>query len=452
MSNSNGCKIAFLVVIVAVFMGSLGFATGFATHAVWVAADSLESFTTIAEVTAAPPSTEVMPAPTTSVGSSEAEPSPLAPAEPTPEPTPIPTIDIPPETGETFDLFWEAWEIIQEDFYGELPTEQEMTYAAIRGATNVLDDPYTAFVEPAAAEHRRQTDGGSYEGIGALVTMEDGRLVIVEPFEGQPADIAGIRAGDIVLQVDDTPIENMSLYEAIALILGPAGTEVRLTILREGDEPFEVVVTRAEIDIPLVESEMRPDGIAYVSLFQFNSEATAKLAEAIEELLAQNPEGLILDLRGNPGGFLHEAMLTSGLFLPNDKLVMIERTKDGELQLTPEEFGSGDPIAPDIPMVVLVNGGSASASEIVAGALQDYERAVLLGEQTFGKGSVQLLHELSDGSELRVTKARWFTPNNRAIHGEGLEPDIIVELTQEDEEAELDPQLDRAVEYLLTGE
>jgi carboxyl-terminal processing protease len=251
-----------------------------------------------------------------------------------------------------------------------------------------------------------------------------------------------------VLKVDDTPIENMSIYEAISLIRGPAGTSVRLTILREGEEPFEVEITRARIDIPVVESQLREDGIAYVSLYDFSSDASTKLADAIQGLLAQNPKGLILDLRGNPGGFLNEAVLTTGLFLPKDQVVVSERYKNAPPQVIRNPI---EPVAPDIPMVVLVDGGSASASEIVAGALQDDGRAVLVGEKTFGKGSVQLRYELSNGSELRVTIARWFTPNGRAIHGEGLEPDIAVAITQQDLDAELDPQLDRAVEYLLTG-
>jgi len=240
----------------------------------------------------------------------------------------------------------------------------------------------------------------------------------------------------------------MSINEAISLIRGPAGSSVRLKVLREGEEPFEVEIVRAKIDIVLVESEMLEDGIGYVRLTQFDNTATAKLANAIEELLAQNPKGLILDLRSNPGGLLNESIMTAGLFLPRDTLVLIERFKDGtETPYTTSE----EPVAPDIPLVVLVDVGSASASEIVAGALQDHGRAVLIGDKTFGKGSVQLLHELSDGSELRVTVARWFTPNDRAIHGEGLDPDILVEVTQEDLDAERDPQLDRAVEYLLTG-
>ena len=237
----------------------------------------------------------------------------------------------------------------------------------------------------------------------------------------------------------------MSIYEAITLIRGPADTPVRLTILREGEEPFEVEIIRARIDIPVVESEMKDGDIAYVQLLDFSTDASVKLAEATEALIEQNPKGLVLDLRGNPGGWLHESILVAGLFMPRDELVLIERLKDGSQR----EFKTTErPLAPDIPMVVLVDGGSASASEIVAGALQDSDRAVLIGEKTFGKGSVQLPHELSNGAELRVTIARWFTPNDRAIHGEGLEPDIPVELTLEDVEAELDPQLERAIEYL----
>jgi carboxyl-terminal processing protease len=350
---------------------------------------------------------------------------------------------------EAFQLFWEAWDLIERDFYGDIPTDEEVTYGAIRGAINTLDDPYTGFIDPNVAGIRREDDTGSFEGIGAYVTMRSGVLVIVGTFKDQPAEQAGVRRDDIVLQVDDTVIENLSIYEAISLIRGPAGTPVRLTIQREGEEPFEVELIRASIDIPTVESEMRDDGVAYVALYDFNSEASAKLGEAIQALLDQDPAGLVLDLRGNPGGWLQEAVLVTGLFLPQDELVLIERFKDGSEQTyrVPDS-----PIAPDIPMVVLVDAGSASASEIVAGALQDYGRAALIGETTLGKGSVQWAHELSNGAELRVTIARWFTPKDRAIHGEGLDPDIEVELTAEDLDAERDPQLERAIDYLLSGE
>jgi carboxyl-terminal processing protease len=439
MSDSTGCKVVVTAIIVAIIMGGLGFATGFLTHTVLVAGAPASVSTVVVEITTTPSSAEALPtAAMPTEGSSE-----LQPTEPAP--VPVPTIAIPAGTGESFDLFWEAWELIQNDYYGDLPTEEEMTYGAIRGAINTLDDPFTAFMEPDTAAINREDDGGSFEGIGAYVSMEDGRLMIVNTFKEQPADQAGLRRGDIVIQVDDTPIENMSIYEAITLIRGPADTPVRLTILREGEEPFEVEIIRARINIPVVESEMKEGDIAYVQLLDFSTDASVKLAEATEALIEQNPKGLILDLRGNPGGWLHESILVAGVFLPKDDLVLVERLKDG----SERTFETSErPIAPDIPMVVLVDGGSASASEIVAGALQDHDRAVLIGEKTFGKGSVQIPHELSNGAELRVTIARWFTPNDRAIHGEGLEPDITVELTLEDLDAELDPQLDRAIEYL----
>jgi carboxyl-terminal processing protease len=440
MSESTSCKVVLTAVIVAIIMGGLGFVTGFLTHALVVADTPPSASTIIVEITATPSVSQALPT---------EEPSGNAEPEPGVEAMPIPTVEIPPESGTAFDLFWEAWDLIQQDYYGDLPSEEKMTYGAIRGALNTLDDPNTGFVEPDIAAINRENASGSFEGIGAYITMRDNRLVIVNTFEGQPAEQAGLRRGDIVLQVDDTPIENMSIYEAITLIRGPAGTQVRLTILREAEEPFEVNITRVSIDIPLVESAILEDGIAYVQLYQFNSDASVKLGDALEEILRENPRGLILDLRGNPGGFLNEAILTAGLFLPEGKAVLMERLKDG----TERKFETSDaPVAPDIEMVVLVDGGSASASEIVAGALQDYDRAALVGEKTFGKGSVQLLHELSNGAELRVTIARFFTPNDRAIHGEGLEPDIEVALTQEDVEADLDPQLDRAIEYLLNGQ
>jgi carboxyl-terminal processing protease len=440
MSESTSCKVVLTAVIVAIIMGGLGFVTGFLTHALVVADTPPSASTIIVEITATPSVSQALPT---------EEPSGNAEPEPGVEAMPIPTVEIPPESGTAFDLFWEAWDLIQQDYYGDLPSEEKMTYGAIRGALNTLDDPNTGFVEPDIAAINRENASGSFEGIGAYITMRDNRLVIVNTFEGQPAEQAGLRRGDIVLQVDDTPIENMSIYEAITLIRGPAGTQVRLTILREAEEPFEVNITRVSIDIPLVESAILEDGIAYVQLYQFNSDASVKLGDALEEILRENPRGLILDLRGNPGGFLNEAILTAGLFLPEGKAVLMERLKDG----TERMFETSDaPVAPDIEMVVLVDGGSASASEIVAGALQDYDRAALVGEKTFGKGSVQLLHELSNGAELRVTIARFFTPNDRAIHGEGLEPDIEVALTQEDVEADLDPQLDRAIEYLLNGQ
>jgi carboxyl-terminal processing protease len=443
MSNSTGWKVLATALIVAIIMGGLGFVTGYLVYAIQDRVSENPASTVIVEITSTPEEVDQLSNPDSSSGTGP---------ESTEDTLPSPTLEIPEPSGTSSDLFREVWDLIQQEFYGELPSEEEITYGAIRGAIQALDDPYTAFLDPTFAEYNRQTEGGSYEGIGATVRMEDGILSIVEPFEGGPADTAGLRPDDIVLQVDETPIEDMSIYEAISLILGPAGTEVRLTILRDGQEPFEVTVVRDQIDIPTVEWELLPNGIGHISMFDFSTDATAKVAGAIQELQAEGASSLILDLRGNPGGYLHEAVLTAGLFLPQDNVVLIERTNEEEAILRPEDFGSPAPIAADIPMVVLVDGGSASGSEIVAGALRDHNRATLIGEQTFGKGSVQLVHELSNGAELRVTKARFFTPNDDAIHGEGLTPDIIVELTPDDDEAGLDPQLDRAIEFLSTGQ
>ncbi len=377
-------------------------------------------------------------------------------AEPTPLPTEPPAmtpLSTPQPSGrpeeEAFQLFWEVWDIIQSEYYGDLPDAQTVTYGAIRGMLDTLDDDYTSFIEPKIAGILNEDASGSFQGIGAFVRMrEDGKLEIVSIIPDSPAEAAGLQSNDRVLEVDGQSIVGFGIYEAIILIRGPAGTDVNLLIERPGEEePFNVVITRARIQIPLVESEMLEGDVAYIHLREFSSTATSQMEDALRDLMTQEPVGVILDLRDNPGGWLDEAVSVSDLFL-DEGLVLIERGSGG----FEEEFYSHDgDFAEDIPLVVLVNEGSASASEIVAGALQDRERAILIGTKTFGKGSVQRPHHLSDGSELRVTIARWFTPNDRAIHGEGLEPDIEVPWP-EDLEAGRDPQLERAVEYLHSGE
>ena len=371
---------------------------------------------------------------------------------PGPSPTPVPIPTPRNESEESFQLFWEAWDLVQQHFYGDLPDMQQITYAAIRGMLNTLGDDYTAFIEPQVAFILEEDATGEFEGIGAFVDLDDaGRVRIVDTFEGGPAEQAGLRAEDRVIAVDGESIVGDTLYEAIGRIRGPANSEVVLTIEREGEpEPFEVTVTRARLDIPIVETEMRDDGVGYVRLYEFSATASETLEEGLEELLGQNPNGIVFDLRQNPGGWLDQAIDVADLFLDN-KLIAVERFSDGRER----EFKarSGD-VAENIPLVVLVDGGSASASEIVAGALQDQERAVLVGVATFGKGSVQRPFNLSDGSELRVTVARWYTPEDQPIHKQGLTPDIEVTWPQKEREQEpdVDPQLERAVEYLLEGE
>lgn len=383
------------------------------------------------------------------------------PSAPSSDPTaPEPTASAEPEAitpveelaltdDEALDLLREAWDLIDGEYFGELPPPQERAYGAIRGMLETLDDDYTSFSEPSIAEIRRIDATGSFEGIGATVRMnEDDVLEIVETYTDSPAENAGLLPGDQVLEVDGQSIVGYSVFDAVTLIRGPEGSEVILTIQREGTDPFKVTIIRARLDIPIIESRMLEDNVGYVRLFDFTSPATIRLQETLEQLFDRGATSLILDLRGNPGGFLDQAIQVSDLFL-DEGLILIERRSDGqELEFTSTDDG----LAMEIPLVILVNGGSASASEIVAGAIQDRERGVLIGETTFGKGSVQLVHALSDGSELRVTFARWFTPNDRAIHGEGLKPDIDVPLTPEDLEAGRDPQLERAIEYLMTGQ
>ena len=379
------------------------------------------------------------------------------PAEPTDETDDSPTVEPTAEVEQTpaagslddaFDLYREVWRLVDQDFYGDLPTAEDRVYGAIRGSLQLLDDDYTAFIEPDMAEISRSDMSGSFEGIGAVVGMNDANQVeIVRPMEGQPAEEAGLLAGDVILAVDGRSLEGMGIYDAIALIRGPSGTSVVITVQRAGLDPFDVEIERAHIPLPTLEYEMLPGNVAYVHLYEFNGQAAEQLRDALDELLDEEPVGLILDLRDNPGGYLSQAVAVADEILP-EGVVLYERGQGSEQVF--ESTNSG--LADDIPLAVLVNSGSASASEIVAGAVQDRDRGVLVGETTFGKGSVQMVYELSNGAELRVTVARWFTPGEQPLHNHGLEPNIPVTLTEEDAQNEIDPQLDRALEYLLQGQ
>lgn len=387
-----------------------------------------------ASVTPTPPAQETPAAP---------EPTPAAPTPQTPQRPAT-------ETGEVLDyaLLEQVLTILEQEFYGGLPDQDTLSYGAIRGLLFTLGDPYTTFIEPEIAAIWNQDSTGQFEGIGATVRMrEDGYLEIVRPLPGHPAEAAGIRGGDLVLSVDGTSIYGMGLYEAIGLIRGPAGTQVTLEIGRPGErDPFTVTVTRARIEMPSVDSRMLENNIGYIQLTEFDDAATTRVTAALQALLDQGAQSLIFDLRDNPGGFLSQAIQIGDLFL-DQGVVAIERDSTGAERTFPSRTGN---LGETIPLVVLINGGSASASEIVAGAIQDRERAVLIGGPTLGKGSVQMPHNLSDGSQLRVTIARWYTPNNNSIHGAGLVPDIEVPFPNDTPVGE-DPQLERAIQYLLEG-
>jgi carboxyl-terminal processing protease len=350
-------------------------------------------------------------------------------------------------------LFNEAWGLLKEQFYGDLPTGEDITYAAIKGVVQSLGDKHTGFLDPEQAAIVNASMEGSFEGIGAQVaaanpTEGNGGVLIEYLYKGQPAEKAGLRVDDVIVKVDGKDITGMLLNDAINLIRGPRDTEVTLTVRRAGEEPFDVKVTRARIMIELVNTKTVGDGkIEYISLSEFASTAPKLVTDALQKAVAKKPQGIILDLRGDPGGLLDSAVKIGSLFVPDGNIV-IERFKDGKEQLYPRE---GRYVLDNTPLVVLVDGGSASASEIVAGAIQDAGTGTLIGETTYGKGSVQLPNMLSDKSQLRVTIAHWFTPKDREINGKGLEPDIKVPITEDDIKAKADPQLDRAVEFLLTG-
>ena len=354
-----------------------------------------------------------------------------------------------PEDVQTlFAPFWETWHLIHKQYVSQPVDDVKLVEGAINGMLQTLDVGLNYYQNAEELKTSNEfLNGKNYEGIGAYVDTKGEYLTVISPIKGSPAAEAGLRPGDVVIAIDGKDMTGVNPEEARQKVMGPAGTDVTLTIVRKGEEqPIVVTITRAEIVTPLVESEMRPDDIAYVRLNTFGGTADQELRNALEELLAQNPKGLILDLRYNGGGYLDQGIAVASEFLPADISVVFERYSDGTMK---ENKSTGLGLATDIPMVVLVNEGSASAAEIVAGALQDLDRAKLVGITTYGKGSVQSVNPLSNEGSVAITSAEWLTPNKRLIQGIGLIPDVYIELTQADFEAGLDPQLDAAVETLL---
>lgn len=357
----------------------------------------------------------------------------------------------PEDLAPAFMPFWETWIQVQ---YLELPEEASQTnlmQKAIGGMVDSLGDDYTNYFDPDLAQQYNTDLSGEYEGIGAWVDTTTDYLTIISPIKDTPAEEAGLQPGDQVVAIDGDDMTGVDPQIALKRVLGPAGTEVILTIKREGvEEPFDVNIVRRRIVIPYIETEMLEGNIAYLSLARFYEDGEIDFRNALEDLLEEDPDGLIVDLRANGGGYLHVVVAIASEFIDEGD-ILIERFGDGSTKEYPALRSKG--IALDIPLVILVDGGSASASEILAGAVRDYDRGVLIGQTTFGKGSVQLPITLPDEQGLvSITIARWLTPDGDLIQGIGIEPDIFVELTEEDFENERDPQLDRAVEYLLTGE
>jgi carboxyl-terminal processing protease len=352
------------------------------------------------------------------------------------------------EEAEEFGVYWEAWHIIEDKFYGEIPDGPALVYGAIRGVLGTLQDPYTILVEPQPRELEKAELEGQFGGIGAFVTRGPEGEVILTPMVDSPAEQAGLQEGDKLLRVDETPITpEMTTDEVVLLIRGEVGTQVVLTLKREGAADSVVVtITRKVIETPSVEWRvLEQDGsTGYIRIRLFTERTSRELERALEELGEDGVTRLILDLRDNGGGLLDAAVDVASQFL-GEGVVLYEDRRDQPEKLYSVKKGGG---ALDLPLVVLVNGGTASASEIVAGALRDYERGPLIGERTFGKGSVQLVYDLSDKSSLHVTVARWLTPNRQRIDGEGLVPDVEVIPSETDQASGADPQLEKAVAYL----
>jgi len=334
-----------------------------------------------------------------------------------------------------FNLFWDVWDFIKDDYYKQPVSETEMFYGALHGLMDALEDPYSVFFDPEEASDFAEQLSGSFEGIGAEIGIKDDQLQIVAPLPGSPAEVAGLLAGDKVYLIDGKDTSPMTIEEAVMNIRGPKGTSVTLGVSRDGlDELMDVVIVRDEISIDSLEYEMRDDGIAVINLYFFNEDTSELFNDAVNEIMTKDAKGIVLDLRNDPGGLLNTAIDVASEWVGN-QTVVIERVKEDRQALvgrSPARFNG-------IPTVVLVNEGSASASEIVAGALQDYDSATVIGMQTFGKGSVQDYQELADGSAVKMTVAEWLTPNGRSINEEGITPDVEVEFTLEDFYAGIDP-------------
>ncbi len=342
---------------------------------------------------------------------------------------------------------WEAWDILLNDYVDQPLDNEALMRGALRGLVDALEDPHTSYMDPEQFLQANLPLNGEFEGIGAFVDTEAEYLTIISTMPGSPAEEAGLQPGDEVIGVNGEDVTGLDPSLVIRQVLGPAGSTVSLTIRREGlTEPFVVEIVRAKIDLPSVESEMLEDNIAYVRLLTFGADTSNDLTRALRDLQREDPVGLILDLRGNGGGFLTSAIDVASEFIP-DGVILIERFGDGEETIHQARPGGK---AVEINLVVLINGGTASASEIVAGAVQDHERGLLVGETSFGKGSVQNWVELDDNQgAIRVTIARWYTPGDRLIHGIGLSPDVEVLIPESGLDEGEDPQLDEAIKLLL---
>jgi carboxyl-terminal processing protease len=359
---------------------------------------------------------------------------------------------------DNFARFNDVRSLIENEYYGE-PAEptaaaafnQNLEYAAIQGMIGTLDK-FSTFLVPAAQTAAKEQLSGEYQGIGIWVDFPQGKLTIISPIPGSPAAEAGLKAGDVIDAVDGVAVTDSNEDDALTMVRGPEGSTVRLTISRTGTAaPFDVDVVRKKIPVKSVNYRPIPDRkLAYIQITVFGDNTTNELDAALKQAQADGAVGIVLDLRNNGGGWVQSAQEMIGRFVPADRgpALYEELNPDGS-ERTPEPIMPGELKLFDIPLVVLVNGGTASASEIVTGALRDYGRATVIGEQTFGKGSVQRVHDFDDGTSARITFAEWLTPNLSRLQGQGVHPDIVV--APDPNNADEDVQLDAAIAYLATG-
>ncbi len=345
-----------------------------------------------------------------------------------------------------FELFWEVWDTLKEEYVdkGEI-NEKEMFYGSLKGLVNSLKDPYTVFMDPKKAKEFEDDMAGSFEGIGAEIGIRDDILTIIAPLDDMPAQIAGLKSGDKVLAINGESTAGITIDEAVQAIRGPKNTEVTLMIARKGEDEFkEITIKRGVIVVKSIKTELREDGIFVIKISNFNDDTESLFNKAIKEILIKEPKAVILDLRNNPGGYLDTAIEIASEWV-EEGIVVSEQFND---ETKNEYLARGRARLKDFDTVVLVNEGSASASEIVAGALQDYEKAKVVGKKTFGKGSVQGLRDFSDGSSIKITIAKWLLPSGTCINEEGVTPDEEVEYTIEDFEKDRDPQMNKAIQLL----
>ncbi len=364
-----------------------------------------------------------------------------------------------------FSAFWKAWNVINEKYVGTSTSDQDKVYGAISGMTASLGDPYTVFFPPKEAKMFASEIAGNFEGVGMEIGIKGEKLVVVSPIKDSPAERAGVKAGDVILKIDSTDSVSLSTDEAVQLIRGAAGTKVKLTLAREGyKNPIELTVTRARIDLPTVRTAtktetasaagssdsgtgLRKDGIFVISLFSFSENSANLFRSALKEFVASGSHKLIIDLRGNPGGYLEAAVDMASWFLPPGAVIVREEFGKGQQDNTYRSKGYN--IFTDrLKLAILVDGGSASAAEILSGALSENGKAILVGTKTFGKGSVQELVQLTPDTSLKVTIAKWLTPKGHSISKLGITPDYVVPMTEADIKAQKDPQMDKAVELL----